>query len=347
MKTKLRGLIKTENIAAVIIFGYLLMIPSVETAYGLIQYTGILSMVLLSLSLTLVWGYTGIFSFCQAVFFGIGAYVYGTCYKFTENAGMTVIYALIAVLAAALFAAILGFFMFYGGINDVFVGLITLLISLIGYKFMQVAAGDGWQMHGRSGDFDLGGWTGMRGLAAIQFGENKLEADQYYILVFVLVLTAYLALRLICNTRKGHGIMAVRENRDRSALFGYNVPKMQTIVFAAGGAMAALAGILYVGNSKNMTLDKISVSASTMPLVIIATAGRKNPTSAVVFTVIYYLLDNFLASYGSQYSPIIMGLILVIVILVLPAGLFTSLFEGVDGLFARVCGSGKKADKEV
>jgi len=74
---------------------------------------------LLGLSLSVVWGYSGVLSFGQVVFFGVGAYTFGVVsINFTTPGGITG--AVIAgVLLGGLSAAILGYFMFYGGVRDV------------------------------------------------------------------------------------------------------------------------------------------------------------------------------------------------------------------------------------
>lgn len=345
MKEKLLKYISTENIVSVLAFLFLYLIPVIKTEYGVMQFTFFAIMVLLSLSLTLIWGFTGIFSFGQAIFFGIGAYVYAVCSKIFEEPKMTPVYAVIAVVSAALVAAILGIFMFYGGINDVFVGLITLSVSLAIYTFMQTATGAGWMLHGKNGDFDLGGWTGMSSIARLQFGNLELSTIPYYLIIVTIILIVFVIFKKLQKSKLGYSMLAIRENRDRSALFGYNVPLIQTVVFSIGGALAALAGIFYVGNNNDITLERISITASTMPIVLVATAGRKNATGAIIFTLFFYYLDQTLAATGSQYSPIIIGVMLILVVIFLPEGLFSSFFRASDSFFSKLFA--KKEGKEA
>lgn len=335
MKEKISGLIHTENIVSLIIIIYLFIIPITHSEYGVMLYMPFLVYIILSLSISLIWGFTGIFSFCQAIFLGVGGYVYCVLYKFFETPALTPLYGLIAIAASALTALVLGLFMFYGGINDVFVGLITLSLSLAVLKFMQTATGDQWKMKGKSGAFDLGGWTGMSQIPRLQIGSFVFNTQAYYLVLLIAVLAIYIALRILQKKKLGHSLIAIRENRGRSELFGYNVPKIQTIVFAIGGAIAGLSGVLYVGINKGITLDRVSVTASSMPIILVAAAGRKNMTGAVIFTVIYYLLDRTLSGTGGLYTPIITGAVLLLVIMLLPEGLFESIFKGIDSLFAK------------
>jgi branched-chain amino acid transport system permease protein len=335
MKNKLSKFYNSESIISIIFFLFLFFSPLFKSEYGVMKSTSITIMVILSLSLTLIWGFTGIFSFSQAIFFGIGGYVYAVCSKLIERPTMTPLYAVIAIGAAMLFAIILGIFMFYGGINDVFVGLITLSISLAMYTFMQTATGDEWKIQGKNGLFDLGGWTGMNGIPRLQVGSFTFNTLAYYYLIAMIILIIFVLFRIIKKSKMGFSMLAIRENRDRSELFGYNVPLIQTIVFSIGAAIAAIAGILYVGNSYTISIDKISITASTMPVILVATAGRKNATGAMIFTFFYYYLDQAFASAGNQYSPIIIGVILIAVVLFLPNGLFDSVFKGLDAFVSK------------
>jgi len=76
---------------------------------------------LVALSLDLVWGRAGIFSFGQTAFFGVAAYSYGVIgINLSPNTGETVTALIGGVVVAALLAAALGYFMFYGKVGDVY-----------------------------------------------------------------------------------------------------------------------------------------------------------------------------------------------------------------------------------
>src|SRR5881296_3045542 len=87
---------------------------------------------LLALSLDLVWGRVGIVSFGQTAFFGVGGYAYGVIAVNLIGATGESTTALVgAVLAGALLAALLGSFMFYGRVGDVYLGIVTLAVTLV------------------------------------------------------------------------------------------------------------------------------------------------------------------------------------------------------------------------
>src|SRR5260370_25057769 len=96
---------------------------------------------LFGLSLGLMWGYAGILSFGHAAYFGLGAYTYAVA---SFNVGESTVPLLLAVALPALVAAVIGAMMFYGRISDVYLGVITLVVTLILNRFMSATAADAY-----------------------------------------------------------------------------------------------------------------------------------------------------------------------------------------------------------
>ena len=93
---------------------------------------------ILALSLAFIWGYGGILCFGHSAFFGLGAYAYAVA---VINIGESTAPFLLAMLLPALLAAGLGYFMFYARISDIYVGVITLTLTLIFYNCINSTAG--------------------------------------------------------------------------------------------------------------------------------------------------------------------------------------------------------------
>lgn len=333
---------KTENIVATLIFITLFTCPLFIDSYSVLNISYFLSMVFLSLSLTLIWGYCGIFSFGQAVFFGIGGYFYAVL---TLNSGMSTITPLGLLLGVALggiVAWVLGYFMFYGGVNDVFVGLITLCLTLVLSTFMGQTAGSAWKI----GQVSLGGFNGINGIPALQLGPISLTGNNFYYFVLIILFGSYLLLKSFTHSKIGASIVAIRENRERTKLFGYNVPKIQSLVFAAGGGLASLSGILYATWGNYVTPSVFALSSATIPVVLVAAGGRKNFTASIIFTVLYYWFAQGLSSSGSQYALVILGLVLILVTLFVPDGIIVYLFNVSDHLFFQRKKKVKEAKEE-
>jgi ABC-type branched-subunit amino acid transport system permease subunit len=319
----------TENIVGIGLFLFLFAYPLFVSPYQVLNLSYFLAMVFLSLSLSLIWGYGGIFSFGQAAFFGVGGYFYAI---FTMNSGIatiTPVGLLLGVLVGGLVAWIIGYLMFYGGINDVFVGLITLCLTVVLETFMAQTAGPQWKI----GEVGLGGYNGINGIPAISIGSLNLIGNNFYYFILILLLVVYVGLRLFIISKYGYTAIAIRENRERTKLFGYNVPRIQTGIFALGGALASLSGILYATWGNYITPSALGLTAATLPVVLVAAGGRKNLTASMIFTLIYYWFSQSLSASGSEYALIILGVALVLVILFVPEGIIVALFKLADNLF--------------
>ena len=101
-----------------------------------------------------MWGFAGILSFGHAAYFGLGAYTYAIA---SFNIGESTVPVLLALIVPALVAAIIGAMMFYGRISDVYLGVMTLVVTLILNRFMNATAGDAY----RIGNARLGGFNGI------------------------------------------------------------------------------------------------------------------------------------------------------------------------------------------
>ncbi|MCR5557976.1 MAG: hypothetical protein K6F75_10500 [Butyrivibrio sp.] len=331
MKDKSKALLTSENIIFVVLLLLGLVLPTFTNAYRLSQYSYYYSMTILALSITLVWGYAGIFSFGQAAFMGLGAYIYGILSIAAGRDGFNIFALLIAVVIMMALGAALAYFMFYGGVNDVFVGLITMCFGIALQTFMGQTAGEEWQVLG----VRLGGYNGLTGIPKISLFGFKLGDVAFYFFTFIILILVYAAIRYSKITNAGYSLTAIRENRSRSELFGFDVPKIQVIVFAISTGLAALAGVLYSVWGSYIAPDNLSMTQSTIPVVIVASGGRKNPTATVLFAILYYFLSGKLAASGSSLNYIILGAILIVVLLFIPEGLFSTLFSKMDKYILR------------
>ncbi|WP_446897967.1 ABC transporter permease subunit [Clostridium sp. LBM24168] len=324
--------LSSENVTAIIIFLIAYSMPIFMSPYKVNVFSYFMTNILLTLSVSLIWGLTGIFSFGQAAFFGVGGYAYGIICIASENTKISLLAAIIAIAIAGIIAGILGYFMFYGGINDVFVGLITLCVTIALETFMGQTAGSQWKIAG----VKLGGYNGLTNIPTISLGNYKLQSISLYIFMLSIVLIIYLGLRKLQTSKLGYSLLAIRENRSRSELFGYNVSKIQVIVFVIGGCIAGLSGVLYASWGNYITPSNMSLTASTIPVVLVAAGGKKNITAPIIFTALYSYFSHSLSASGNQYALVILGLVLVLVILFVPNGIIVSLFKTIDSFFRRL-----------
>ncbi|HZG65912.1 MAG TPA: hypothetical protein VEZ12_04165, partial [Herpetosiphonaceae bacterium] len=105
------GLLKAENVAFVVFVAYLLVYPLTTDDFSIGNTAYFMAISLMALSLAMIWGKAGILSFGQTAFFGIGGYLYGIYSLNVLGSGATWVRILVGVLAGAVVAAVLGYFM--------------------------------------------------------------------------------------------------------------------------------------------------------------------------------------------------------------------------------------------
>lgn len=293
--------------------------------------------VFMALGLSLIWGYGGALSFGQAAFFGIAGYGYGILtINFGAAYGFTFVALLLSVGIAALVAAALGYFLFFGRISGVFLGIVTLSVTLVLERFMAQTAGPEWTV----GSARLNGFNGMGGMPGLTVpwpgGDIMLFPDRaLYYLVLALLIIVYLGLRILVNSRFGNVLVAIRENPERAEMLGYDIRKYQLGVFVIGSALAGLSGVLYTSWGQYITPSSMSITAAALPIVWVSVGGRSDLTATLVGTLAVLAVFQWLTIYGSQYALVVMGLLLVATVLFAPKGLIVTLAELAGRLLRR------------
>ena len=108
-----------------------LIYPVFADSYDVGNFSYFLIWIFMALGLCLMWGYGGMLSFGQTLFFGISGYAYGVL-AINMGGGSTTIAALVlSIIIAMIAAGILGYFMIWGGINGIFFGIVTLSATLV------------------------------------------------------------------------------------------------------------------------------------------------------------------------------------------------------------------------
>lgn len=291
----------------------------------------------MALGLSVIWGYAGILSFGQTAFFGLAGYGYGVIsINLGAAPGLTWVAFAGSLILPTVFAAVVGYFMFYGGVRDVFVGIVTLSITLLMETFMAQTAGPEWAI----GSARLNGFNGMSNMPLLTIpgvGEDglALEGNALYWFVLALVVLVYLGLRRLLNSRFGDVLVAIRENPDRAEMLGYDVRLYQLAAFTLGGTLAGLSGVLYTNWGSYITPSAMGLTAAALPIVWTAAGGRKDITTTLVATVFLLWLSQTLAVEGAQYALVLMGVILLLVVLVAPDGLVLLAGRSIARLFGR------------
>lgn len=295
-----------------------LIAPAIIETYTL---TILLIYGMLALSLGLVWGFGGILCFGQAAFFGLGAYAYAIA---AINAGESTIPFLLGVTTPFLFAAALGAMMFYGRLSDVYLGVITLVVTLIFFRFMNSTAGPAYTI----GNARLGGFNGIPGFQTLNVPGNPgayIYGDAYYYFTACALLAVYLLARWLLASPFGRVAVAIRENELRVELLGYDARLRKTVLFAVGGAIAGLAGTLYASWAEIVTPGLFSLGQSAEIIIWCIVGGLGTLVGPVVGAMLLAYLKFALGQQSIFDNTMVLGLILVLSVLLLPRGVVPTL----------------------
>lgn len=312
----------------------LIFLPYLASRFQVINASNMLISSILAMSLCLIWGYAGILSLGQASFYCIGGYAFGIVgINFIETHGNTHLALLAGILVPAVFAGVIGGMMFYSRLKGVYVAILLLVMSLLLGLFMRQTADPSYAI----GAAALGGMNGLRAAAAgdpgvpslvFGFGDQILTLDgrrkEFYWFVLAVMVTIYLGLRWLVNSSFGYVLLACREGLERTETFGYDVRRVQVIVFCLSAAIAGLAGSLYTAWGTYIHPDGFSVAPNILVVIWVAVGGRKDLTSVILGTIALSWVSINLTQFG-EISLLALGVILVLSMLLAPEGVITTL----------------------
>jgi len=315
---------------------FMLLLPMAVEAFTLLEITIYVIMSLLALSLGFIWGYGGILCFGQAAFFGIGAYSYAiAAINFGDSTGAV----LCAVGVPAVFAFALGSFMFYARISDVYLGVITLTVSLILFNLVNSTAGDQY----RIGSAPLGGFNGIPSIPTLNVPFSPdllLSPEQIFQVCVATLLVVYYGLRWLLASRFGRVLVGIRENERRAELLGYDIRRYKLGAFVLGGAIAGLAGCLFANWGAFVSPTVFGLAQSAQIIIWIIVGGLGTLAGPIIGCFLLQWLTAYLGALNLINSNLVLGAILVIFVLGVPAGLVPS-FLGLVSKFA-----GRRSDEQ-
>ncbi|HEV3259924.1 MAG TPA: urea ABC transporter permease subunit UrtC, partial [Gemmataceae bacterium] len=283
--------------------------------YWLPQFTRFMALALFALSVDLVWGYTGLLSLGQGLYFGLGAYAAGYSLKlqsaalevgkpFTPGPDMALpdfmeycrlgqvpgwiqplidirLALVLAVLVPAVVAALFGTFTFWRRIKGVYFSLITQALLLAMFTLIVTQ-----QPY-------TGGVVGMTKLAKLElFGHKFVGLHMYYLITSVLVVCFLLCLALV-RSKFGRILTAIRDSEYRVLALGYNTAAYKTFVFTLAGALAGLAGALYVSAVGTAGPDRFSIGVSIEVVIFVAVGGRGTLVGPVLGALLVMFANTY------------------------------------------------------
>ena len=291
-----------------IVLLFLIAVPFIMDLFYQTFLTEVLVWVLFAISFDLIFGYTGLLSFGQALFFGLGAYCIAIpVSKLGWGPGPAFI---LAIIVPMLFAWFVGYFSVkLSGIHFV---IITLIFALIGSTI-----GETWTAL-------TGGADGLTvPLNPLEIGPLKIDflnIKTNYYLVLVVVALCFLLLRRMVQSPLGKIFIAIRENEDRARLIGYNVQRYKLLAFVIAGGLSGVAGGLYGITLKYASANFLHWGVSGHAVVYTIVGGMGTLFGPVLGTGIIMSLEHYLVDY-MQGTDLVIGIVLVFMVLVAPKGL--------------------------
>ncbi len=281
-----------------------------------------------ALSLDFVWGKAGIFSFGQNAVFGLGGYAYAViALNFFPDSQETISALLGAGLVGAISSALLGYFLFYGRLSDVYLSIVTLAVTLIIYTVLASTAGPEYHI----GEALLGGFNGIPSLPGIAFptvlGMGGTELSIRQLLTFSILFAAaiYFLLQLLVRSRFGLVIEGLGSNELRMELLGYDVRRLKLTAFTIGGLIAGLGGGLFAAWGTFVNPSVFSLAQAATVVVWVMVGGRGSLLGAFVGVFIVQSAADAADFVVTEQTPLLVGLLLVGVVMLMPDGIVRTL----------------------
>jgi branched-chain amino acid transport system permease protein len=303
-------------IIELLVLAFALLSPLVLPDYLTIYATRVLILCLFALSFDLVWGYAGIMSFGQALFFGTAGYGVALIARDLNIASLFVVLPAGFVIGLV-GALLLGGFLLLGRhpSSVIFVSLGTLTGSYAADRLAR-----GW--------YYLGGQNGIPSIPPMTVGRYELdEGPVFYYLALGILLVVYLGCRFLVRSQFGLALAGLRENEQRITFFGYRVQHLKAIIFSVSGAIAGLAGSLYAFHEGFVWPNMLGVVMSTQVVLYVLFGGTGTLIGAVIGTVVIEAVSFWLSNNYQDVWPILLGVLLLLVILFRPAGLISLILD--------------------
>lgn len=274
-----------------------------------------------ALTVDILWGYTGILTFGQSAFFGIGAYAAGLIFT---HVGFSNGYALLAlgagVVGAMIVAGVVGWLAFYHGASPLYGSVVTLVLPIVVTQIL----------------FSGGNFTGSSsGLSGFDSFEISLEA--WFRIAGIMLIAITAAAWLFVRSDAGRILVAIRENEQRCEYLGINVSRVKILLLVVCAAVAALAGYAFAGVQMVVAPEYAGFVFGTELLIWVALGGRGTLIGPVIGTLVLDVSTSYLSGNLPFVWKLVIGLAFVIVIVALPQGLMPLL----SGAVRRLRGQGK------
>lgn len=362
---KFNAWIVRNGLGSVLILAVLLIVvfPLVFDLFRLNLVGKYLSYGFVALGLVMLWGYGGVLSLGQGVFFGLGGYAMAMFLKLEASDPITtkiqstpgipdfmdwnqltalplwwqpfesLTFALFAVVAVpTLLAFIIGYAMFKRRVGGVYFAIITQAVALI--LTVLIIGQQGY----------TGGVNGMTDLKTVLGWDTRTDSAKlilYYLCTFLLLGGILLCL-WVQKSKLGTLLLAMRDKEDRVRFSGYDVAMFKVFVFCLAAALSGIGGALFTLQVGFMSPSFVGIVPSIEMVIYAAVGGRLSLVGAVYGT----LLVNFGKTYFSESFPDLWLFLMAALFI----GVTMAFPEGLAGLWAKKVvpwWQGKQAERKA
>ncbi len=270
---------------------------------------------LFAVGFNLLFGYTGMLSFGHAAFLGSGSYF----------AGMAIVHGgwpwYAAIAAGTLGAAAIGLLIGFLAIRarGIYFAMVTLaLAQCVYYIFYQA---DRW----------TGGENGLRGVrvGAIKvFGVELNFVDpltKYYIVLAFVALALWFVSRVLASPF-GAVLEAVRENEQRAAACGYDVPRTRLVVFVLSAGICGLAGTLRALHLSVVPIESLHYLTSGQAVMMCLLGGMGTFFGPFVGAAVFLYLEDVVTTW-TRHWMLVVGSVFIVFVLFFPRGIWGSILH--------------------
>ncbi|WHO75954.1 ATP-binding cassette domain-containing protein [Rhizobium sp. BT03] len=260
---------------------------------------------MLAITVDLLWGYTGVLTFGQAAFFGVGAYA--TAMVLTHIGASPGLF--IVALAAAIFVPLLlglavGWLSFYHGSTPLYATVISLVVPIVVTQFV----------------FSGGTWTGSSS-GLVGYETLPLGLPGYFRLSGACLLVLAALAIVFVRSDAGRLLIAIRDNEARVAYLGMNPARLKIVLTGVLAGVCGLAGFLYANASGVVAPENTGFVFGTELVVWTALGGRGTIIGPLFGAIGIDYLSASLSGDLPFLWQLIVGALFVIMIILLPGGL--------------------------
>jgi len=299
--------VSRHTLVAVVGIGVVLVVNPLFGTFRGGQLSLFLVLSLITVSLDLVWGFTGILSLGQSIPFGIAAYLSAKITLAAPELGLIAV--AVGIVSGAIVAFAIAQAAFLRRLSPIVIGLLTLMLPLTIEAIVR-------QLRNFTG-----GFNGLSGIPRIYIGGYELTDATQDVVISIAVVLTIVAVMALVRRPLGAVLIGIRDNERRMAAFGYDTIALKIWIFTLAGGIAGLAGALYAPRTGFVSPGLFGFVFATNLVLWTLIGGRGTIVGPVIGTLLINFATAALADMWLETWVLATGIILVMAVMFVPEGL--------------------------